>query len=116
MRYVIGTQRNAKIHLIITVMVLALALWLRVSASEWAILSLTVAVVLAAEMMNTSVEAVVNLLSPEFHPLAKIAKDTAAGAVFTLALGAVVVGIFILGPPLLAWVGESLVPKIFAWL
>lgn len=94
------TQRNAKIHTAITVAVLLLGVWLRLPAPDWAVLALTIGVVFAAEIINTAIEAVVDLVAPEFHPLAKIAKDAAAGSVLVLAIAAVVVGLFILLPPL----------------
>ncbi len=101
-RYVLRTQRNAQIHLTITIGVVVLGAWAGLSAGEWAILALTIGLVFAAEILNTAIEAVVDLVSPEFHPLAKIAKDSAAGAVLLLAIMAVAVGLLILGPPLWA--------------
>ena len=67
---------------------------------EWAIIILTVALVWAAEFANTALEAVVDLASPEKHPLAKVGKDVGAAAVLIAALTAVLVGLLILGPPL----------------
>lgn len=99
-RYVLTTQRNAKIHLLAAVLVSGLMLLLSLPLGEMAVLVLTMAVVLAAEMMNTALEAVVDLSSPELHPLARIAKDAAAGAVLMLSLAAVVIGLLLLGPPL----------------
>ncbi|MGH7171817.1 MAG: diacylglycerol kinase family protein [Gemmataceae bacterium] len=99
--YVLRTQRNAWIHAVASVAVFLVALWLRLERIDWAILILTVAVIWVAEFVNTSVEAVVDLLSPEIHPLAKAAKDIAAAAVLIAALAAVVVGLLVLGPPLL---------------
>ena len=65
---------------------------------EWTILVLTIALVWVAEFVNTAVEAVVDLLSPDIHPLAKVAKDVAAAAVLIAALAAVAVGLLLLGP------------------
>ncbi len=98
--HTLKTQRNAKIHTAITVAVLLLGVWLRLPAPDWAVLALTIGVVFAAEIINTAIEAVVDLVAPEFHPLAKIAKDAAAGSVLVLAIAAVVVGLLILLPPL----------------
>ncbi len=98
--HTLKTQRNAKIHTAITVAVLLLGVWLRLPAPDWAVLALTIGVVFAAEIINTAIEAVVDLVAPEFHPLAKIAKDAAAGSVLVLAVAAVVVGLLILLPPL----------------
>lgn len=98
--YVLRSQRNAWIHAVASVAVFVLALWLGLGRLEWSILMLTVALVWVAEFVNTSVEAVVDLLSPEIHPRAKVAKDVAAAAVLIAALAAVVIGLLILGPPL----------------
>ena len=100
--YVLRSQRNAWIHAVASIAVFALALWLGLGRVEWSILLLTVALVWVAEFVNTSVEAVVDLLSPDIHPLAKVAKDVAAAAVLIAALAAVVIGLLILGPPLWA--------------
>ena len=95
------TQRNARIHLLATVAVTAMGLWLRLDAVRWAVLVLTISLVFFAEMVNTVVEVIVDLVTPEYHPLAKVAKDVSAGAVLVTAMAAVVVGLLILGPPLL---------------
>ena len=78
---------------------------LGLSLAEWAVFGVMVVVVLAAEMTNTMVEALVDLVSPGYHPLAKVSKDVAAGVVLLTAIGAVVVGLLIFGPRLLAAVG-----------
>lgn len=100
LRYLFQTQPNARIHVAITVAVVAIGLWLGLPPQEWALLALAAGVVFVAEGINTALEAVVDLVSPEPHPLARIAKDVSAGAVTLAALCAVVVGLFILGPPL----------------
>ncbi len=97
--YVIRTQRNAQIHLLIATLVIMVSAFLRLSLTHWAILTLTIGLVMAAEIFNTALEALVDLISPDFHPLAKTTKDTAAGAVLILAIGAAIVGLLILGPP-----------------
>ena len=103
--YALRTQRNARIHLSATVAVTAIGLWLRLKALEWAALTLTIALVFFAEMLNTVVEVVIDMITAEYHPLAKVAKDVSAGAVLMTAIAAVVVGLFILGPPLLIRLG-----------
>jgi undecaprenol kinase len=99
--YLIRTQRSAQIEIAIGVVVLALAAWLRIAALEWAVLILTMALVLALEALNTSIELAVTLASPERHPLAKAAKDVAAAMVLIAAIASVVVGVVILGPRLI---------------
>lgn len=95
-------QANARLQAAAGLAVVALGLWLRVSRRDWAILILTIAAVLAAEAMNTALEALADRVAPEVHPLVGKAKDVAAGGVLILALGAAVVGFLVLGPPLLA--------------
>ncbi len=99
--YVFRTQKNAQIHLIIVCVVLALAIWLAIPISEIALILIMIGVVLGAEFFNTALEAIIDLISPEQHPLAKISKDVGAGAVMLLAIIAVIIGVLILGPPLL---------------
>jgi diacylglycerol kinase len=98
--YVMRTQRNAWIHAVATAGVIALGLWLRLGRIEWAVLFLAIGFVWMAEFINTALETVVDLASPEFHPLAKIGKDVAAAAVLVGAITAVLVGLAILGPAL----------------
>ena len=100
--HVLRTQHNAWIHSIAATMVFILALWLRLSLIDWAVLILTIAIVFAAEFVNTAIEVVVDLASPDKHPLAKIGKDVGAGAVLVAALAAILIGLLILGPPLWA--------------
>ncbi len=100
--YLFRTQRNARIELVIALIVCALAWWLKVSRIEWAILVPMIALVLILEGLNTALEAVVDLASPEIHPLAKTAKDVAAGMVLVAAMASIIVGLLVLGPPLVA--------------
>lgn len=99
--YVLRTQRNAWIYSLIATIVFLLGLWLKLSLQDWAIIILTAAFVFSAEFINTALEAVVDLATSEHHPLAKIGKDVGAAAVLVAALAAVLVGLLILGPPLL---------------
>ena len=100
--FVLRTQHNAWIHAVVSVCVFALALWLSLSRTDWAILILAMMAVWMAEFLNTALEAIVDMTSPEFHPLAKTAKDVAAAAVLVGAFGSVLIGLLILGPPLMA--------------
>ena len=85
-------ERNMKIHIIAACLVGCLAWWLQLDRFEILILLLTIASVLVTEMINTVVEAVVDIVSPGVHPLAKIAKDVAAGAVLIATIVALLVG------------------------
>jgi diacylglycerol kinase len=98
--YVIRTQRNAWIHTLATVFVILLSAWLALPLRDWAVLILTIAMVWTAEFLNSALEAVVDLASPQRHPLAKVGKDVGAAGVLIAAFSAVVIGILILGPPL----------------
>lgn len=99
--YAFRTQRNFKVHSGVMLAVVIVGFAVGLSLEQWAILALVSGLVFQAELMNTALEAVVDHVSPEFHALAKVAKDCAAGAVFLTALCAVVVGLLVLGPPLL---------------
>jgi len=100
--YVLRTQPNAWLELGALGVVAAAGWWFAIAPLEWAILGLTIALVLALEAVNTAVESVVDLVSPGYHPLAKVAKDTAAGAMIFAVLGSVVVAAAIFGPRLWA--------------
>jgi len=99
--YVMQTQHNAWIHATVATAVFIVGFWLGLPARDWAVLILTIAMVFAAEFINTSIEAVVDLATQEHHPLAKVGKDVGAAAVLIAALAAALVGLLILGPPLL---------------
>ncbi len=93
--YTFRTQRHMQIHFFLVVLVLWIGLVTKLSKSEMVILLFTVSLVLVAEMINTAVEAVVDLVTETYHPLAKTAKDIAAGAVLVTAVNALVVGFLI---------------------
>jgi diacylglycerol kinase (ATP) len=98
--YLFRTQQNARIELVIGAIACGLGAWLKISTSEWAVLVVTICGVLILEGLNTAIEAAVDLASPEVHPLAKTAKDVAAGMVLIAAIGSIVVGVLIFGPRL----------------
>jgi len=96
------SERNLRIHAAMALLAVVLGLWLHISRAEWCWVALCIALVVVAELINTAIEAVVDLVSPHEHPLAKKAKDTAAGAVLVAAGFAVVVGVIVFFPKL--WV------------
>ena len=100
--HALHTQRNTRIHLTIAAAVVALGVWLGLSFTEWAVLVLTIGFVLVSEMLNTVAESLVDLVSPDYHPQAKIVKDVTAGAVLLGAIISILVGLLVLGPPLVA--------------
>ncbi len=109
--FVIRTQKNAWIHALASIMVIGLGLWLHIRLMEWAVLILTIALVWTAEFLNTALEAVVDLASPQRNPLAKVGKDVGAAAVLITALSAILIGLLILGPPLWARLGLLFGPR-----
>ena len=92
----VRTQRNMRFHVVAAVVVLVASLLVGVSKLELAILVLTILVVFVTEMFNTAMEFVVDMVTNEYHPLAKLAKDVSAGAVLVSSIGAVLVGYLIL--------------------
>ncbi|MCM1983321.1 diacylglycerol kinase family protein [Lyngbya confervoides] len=100
--YAFFTQRNFRIHALVGTLAMSLGLLLEVSNVELAVIALTSALVMAMELINTALEAVVDLtVGSDFHELAKIAKDCAAAAVLMLAIAALTIAGFLLLPPLL---------------
>ena len=95
-------QPNARIHAMAAVLVTSLGLALQVSALEWCALALAMALVLGAEALNTAIELVVDMVQPEWHALARDAKDVAAAGVLICTLGAVTVGLWVFAPRLWA--------------
>ncbi len=102
LRYALRTQRNARVHAFIAALAILLGILLRISSVEFALVFVAITSVFIAEMFNTVFELCVDLASPEYHPLAKIAKDVAAGAVLLNAMLAIVIALFVYVPHL--WV------------
>ncbi|KYZ77031.1 diacylglycerol kinase [Anaerosporomusa subterranea] len=98
--YCLKTQRNMRIHLLMAISACGLGWRLGLPAGEMAVLLLTIGLVIVAELLNTAVEKLVDLTCPHYHPLAKAAKDTAAGAVLAAAIIALAVGYYLFVPRL----------------
>lgn len=109
LRYACKTQNHLQFHLLAGTCALAAAWWCRLPRIEWVLLILTVASVITAEVVNTAIELVVDLVQPNFDPLAGMVKDVSAGAVLVTAIQSVIVGLFIFGPPLWHWIRYVLV-------
>lgn len=99
--YMLRWQRNTRIQAVASLASLVLALLLKISFVEMALLILTITIVWMAEFINAAVEAVVNLASPGFHPMAKVAKDVASAAVLLGVVASILIGLLIFGPPLI---------------
>ncbi|MBP2638127.1 MAG: diacylglycerol kinase [Firmicutes bacterium] len=95
--YCVCRERNMKVHLTAALVILGLAWYHKLSGIELGILVITIAGVITAEIFNTALETIVDKVSPDFHPLAKAAKDAAAGAVLIQAVAAVIIGYVLFG-------------------
>jgi diacylglycerol kinase (ATP) len=98
--FVIRTQRNAWIHAVVSVAVVLVSFWLQLVPRDWAVIVMAIALVWTAEFLNTALEAVVDLASPQQHYLARVGKDVGAAAVLIAAFSAALIGFLVLGPPL----------------
>jgi diacylglycerol kinase len=103
--YMLRRQKNTRIQAVASIAVFALALWLEIELLGWALLVTTITIVWMAEFLNAAVEAVVNLTTSEFHPMAKVAKDVASASVLLGVVASVVVGLLVMGRPLLLKLG-----------
>lgn len=95
------TERNMKIHVLAMIIVIILGFILKLTKIEWCICIILVVLVISAELFNTAIETIVDMISPEKNEKAKLAKDISAAAVLILAIGAVIVGILIFLPKIL---------------
>lgn len=93
--YAVKTGRNLKVQLVIAIIVVIASIYFKLSITEWMFLSFATMLVIITEVINTAIEETVNLCTNKYHPIAKIAKDVAAGAVVLSALNAVIMAIFI---------------------
>jgi diacylglycerol kinase (ATP) len=101
--FVIRTQRNAWIHMVVSIIVITMSFFLRLSPFSWALIFLAIALVWIAEFLNTALEAVVDLASNhQQNQLAKVGKDVGAAAVLIAAISSAIIGFLVLGPPLWA--------------
>lgn len=101
-KYAVKTQLNFKIQLLAVLVAVGAGWYFHISGSEWLAIVLCMGAVLAAELMNTAIETLVDLVSPEFNPKAGMVKDVAAGAVLVIALTALMVALIIFVPKLLS--------------
>ncbi len=100
LRDALQTEAHLRFHALATVAVIALSVVLPLTRTDWALLALAIGAVWAAELLNTALERLTDLVSPTVHPLAGQVKDVAAAAVLVTAGAAAIVGLLVLGPPL----------------
>ncbi len=98
LKYAYRNEQNLAVDVGVALLVIIAGFLFRISVIEWAIIILTIGLVISLELVNTAIEAIVDLVTQDYHPLAKVAKDTAAAAVFVCAVASVIVGIVIFLP------------------
>lgn len=102
-RYALQTQRNLRFQLIVAVVVITISTFLPMELIEWALIFLLISLVIVAEILNTAIEKTIDLMINHIDPTAKTIKDLSAAAVLFIAMTAVVVGVFIYLPKLIAF-------------
>lgn len=100
--HTLRTEPNTRIELAAAAVAAIAGIWLRIEPGDWALLALTIGIILALEAVNSAIEAIVDLVAPEYHELARIAKDCAAGAMLFAVFGSLGVALAIFGPRLWA--------------
>ena len=105
LKYAFKYEQNILVHTLATILVIIAGIFLKISLTEWLVLALIIGLVTATELINTSIEATIDLITKDVHPLAKIAKDTAAAAVLVFGLTAIVIGCIIFLPKILVLIG-----------
>ena len=101
LRYAYKNEQNLAFDVGMALIVSVLGFLFKINKYEWAILVLTIGLVISCELMNTAIEAVVDLVTEDYHPLAKVAKDTSAAAVLVFAIVALIVGMIIFIPKII---------------
>lgn len=99
--YMLRWQKNVRIQAVASIIVGIVALWLRIDPIGWAILIIAITLVWVAEFVNAAIEAAINLATQDIHPMAQVGKDVASAAVLLCVVASILVGLLILGPPLL---------------
>jgi diacylglycerol kinase len=98
------TEQNLLVHTVVAILVIALGVIIQLSFLEFAVVFLVIGVVMTAEMINTSIEYAIDMAMPSIHPLAKVSKDVASGAVLFSAIIAIIVGCLIYIPKLIKFI------------
>lgn len=99
--YAINHERNIKIEILFAIIASILGFILKISILEWIVIILLIAMIIALELINTAIERCVDLVTKDYHELAKVSKDMAAGAVLVASLFSVIVGLLIFLPKLI---------------
>ena len=99
--YAFKYEQNITIHFIAMIIAVAFGIIFSISFTEWLVITLIIGLVIATELINTSIEATIDLITDQTHPLAKIAKDTAAGAVLVFGITALIIAVLIFVPKII---------------
>jgi len=102
LRYAYKNEQSMTIHISMTLTIVILGILLHITRLEWVICIFLLGMIMATELINTALEAVVDLITQEYHPLAKVAKDTASAAVFIFSIIAAIIGLLIFVPHLIS--------------
>ena len=105
LKYAFKYEQSILVHTLATILVIIAGIFFKISLTEWLVLALIIGLVIATELINTSIEATIDLVTKDVHPLAKVAKDTAAAAVLVFGLTAIVIGCIIFLPKILVLIG-----------
>lgn len=103
--YMLRRQKNTRIMSIVSLLIFVIGLWLGISRIEWALLIVVITIVWFAEFVNAGIEAAIDIVAPDIHPMAQVGKDVASAAVLLGVVASVLVGLLILAPPLLEKLG-----------
>lgn len=98
LRYAYKNEQSMTVHVIVTALVIVFGLLFQIKLIEWIICIFLIGIIMASELLNTAIEAVVDLCTQDYHPLAKVAKDTASAAVFIFSIASAIIGILIFAP------------------
>lgn len=105
LKYAFKYEQNILVHFLATILVIIVGIFFKISMTEWLVLTLIIGLVIATELINTSIEATIDLVTKEVHPLAKVAKDTAAAAVLIFGITALIIGLIIFVPKFIELIG-----------
>ena len=105
LKYAFKYEQNILVHFLATILVIIAGIFFKISMTEWLVLTLIIGLVIATELINTSIQATIDLVTKEVHPLAKVAKDTAAAAVLIFGITALIIGLIIFVPKFIGLIG-----------
>lgn len=106
LRFIFISERNAKIHLVATILVIIAAIFFKITKFDWLAIVFAIGFVWVSESLNTAIEKITDLASPEYHELARITKDTAAAAVLLASITSAIIGFIVFIPRFIQWISN----------